>query len=549
MEIERIGPYVIDHKIGSGGMGTVYLAQHAETGEDAAVKVLPPELAREEGFVARFEREIEALQKLTNPHIVKLLDTGIEANTYYYAMEYVEGETLTDRLRREKRLSWRDVVGYSLQICSALKSAHNAGIVHRDLKPSNLLLDKDNNVKLTDFGVAQVFAGGRLTMQGGIIGTAEYMSPEQAHGRRATKKSDLYSLGAVMYTMLTGRPPFVEKSTLEVIQKHKYGTFDRPSRYVEGIPRRLEETVCQLLEKDPEKRFPDALVLSRRLEEIRRRADIANQEETRVAEMGSTGNGPQATVRVDDDAADPLDGVGGTLVRDLVRADIEQSMEPSSLSKVFNNTWVLLGMFLLLIGGGVVWFRMIEKRAEAETDSTARKQEMALLLKTRTLLETTLRTHPPNKTDPFLRRAIQAIHLGDVDRAERLLMSTQYVADNPEKADPFQEKLAKAIDQIREIQTLRQEVDKKTQAPQEIARQLLDRAEELYQEGKTDEAKKIWRAILDVYGQDPRCREQATEAKRRLRESGRKRHSEFKAVSRAYPAIGFPPSLAVSHPF
>ena len=305
MDLERIGPYIIDHKIGSGGMGTVFLAQQAETGEDVALKVLPPELAREEGFVVRFEREIESLRKLVNPHVVALLDSGVDENTYYYAMEYVEGETLTDRLRRDKRIPWRDVVKYSLQICSALKAAHDAGIVHRDLKPSNLLLDKDNNIKLTDFGVAQVFASGRLTVTGGIIGTAEYMSPEQAKGQRATKKSDLYSLGAVMFTMLTGRPPFVGKSTLEVIQKHKYGQFDRPSRYVEGIPRRLEETVCQLLHKEPDKRFPDALVLSRKLEQIVRRADVANQEETRIAKAQPPGEGNSATMLLQDESEQP----------------------------------------------------------------------------------------------------------------------------------------------------------------------------------------------------------------------------------------------------
>src|SRR4051812_35870132 len=209
-------------------MGTVYLAHHAETNREAAVKVLAPTLAREEGLVARFMREIDAMHKLKNPHVVELYDHGVDGPMHYYAMEFVPGETLTARLRREKRIDWKEVIVLSSQICVALKAAHDAGIIHRDLKPSNLLLNPDNQIKLTDFGVAQVFAGSKLTITGGIIGTAEYMSPGQARGQRITKRSDFYSFGAVMYVMLTGRPPFSGKSTLEVIQKHKYGRFDKP---------------------------------------------------------------------------------------------------------------------------------------------------------------------------------------------------------------------------------------------------------------------------------------------------------------------------------
>lgn len=189
----RVGPYLVDRRLGAGGMGTVYLAHHEETGMQAAVKVLAPSLSREEGLVARFVREIDALRKLKNPHVVELFDQGVDGDMHYYAMEYVEGETLTARLRREKRIPWRDVVELSIQICVALKAAHDAGIIHRDLKPSNLLLAPDGQIKLTDFGVAQVFAGSKLTVTGGIIGTAEYMSPEQGQGKRITAQRSLFA--------------------------------------------------------------------------------------------------------------------------------------------------------------------------------------------------------------------------------------------------------------------------------------------------------------------------------------------------------------------
>ncbi len=518
MDLERIGPYVIDQKIGSGGMGTVYLAQHAETGRDVAVKVLPPALAREDGFVARFEREIESLRKLANPQIVLLLDSGVEDSTYYYAMEYVEGETLTDRLRREKRLPWRDVVKFSLQICSALKSAHDAGIIHRDLKPSNLLLDKNNNIKLTDFGVAQVFAAGRLTMTGGIIGTAEYMSPEQAHGRRATKKSDLYSLGAVMFTMLTGRPPFVGKSTLEVIQKHKYGTFDRPSRYVEGIPRRLEETVCQLLEKDPDKRFPDALVLSKRLKEILRRADVADQAETQIQQGRSTGGGNSAGVLVQGDSPNPLDAVGGTLMRDLVKGEIEQVLGGSPLSRFFNNTWVLLGLFALLIAGGMLWFDTMSNRSRAETENAERPQEKKTLEDARRILENQIRLSKPNETDPFVLGAIHALDVGDTAKAERLMVSLQYLLQDREPPDPdFQEKVVEALEKVKSVRENR----KKFEHPPVTTQHLLDQAGKLIEENEAENASQavmIWSSIIDLYAHDPRCEKQVAEARRRLKE-------------------------------
>src|SRR5262249_23018454 len=215
-----------------------------------------------------------AMRKLRNPHIVELYESGVDGENYYYAMEYVAGETLMSLMRREKRVPWERAVEISAQICQALKAAHDAGIIHRDLKPSNLMVTPEGSIKLTDFGVAQVFASSRLTATGGIIGTAEYMSPEQAQGKRAGKQSDLYSLGAVLYAMVTGRTPFSGKTAVEVIQKHKFGLFDRPRMYVPDLPPRVDDTICRLLEKEPEKRFPDAFVLLRHLDQLVRREEF-----------------------------------------------------------------------------------------------------------------------------------------------------------------------------------------------------------------------------------------------------------------------------------
>ena len=408
-----IGPYAIETELGAGGMGTVYRAVHVETSESVAVKVLSAPMAREPGLVERFRREIESLQKLTNPHIVRFLDSGEHEGTYYYAMELVEGETLTARLGRVKRLGWESVIEMSVQVCRALKAAHDAGIIHRDLKPGNLMLTADDVVKLTDFGVAQIFAAGKLTATGGIVGTAEYMSPEQAEGRKAHPSSDLYSLGAVMYCMLTGRPPFVGRSAVEIIQKQRYGQFDPPRSIVPEIPRWLDDVVCRLMSKDPDDRFPNAYVLGLRLQEIPRKVALSQGEEQgedqgqtevqqseskpdvdeatsvyRIADGGTgrdAGPGSEPTEAGDEltmpftavtaDARTRVGGEGGanagdggpgeaTLARDMMKFEIERQSQRSRFGRWWNSTPGLLVGLAVLASIGLLLWRMNGMSAE-----------------------------------------------------------------------------------------------------------------------------------------------------------------------------------------
>ncbi|MFK7778948.1 MAG: protein kinase [Gimesia sp.] len=350
---DRLGEYLIGKKIGAGGMGSVYLATNIHSDQQVAIKVLPAALAREPGFVERFHREIEALKKMHNPYVIEFYDSGVDNEIYYYVMEYVEGETLTKRIRREKRIDWKTTIDLSIQICSALKAAHDAGIIHRDLKPSNLILKDDNTIKLADFGVAQLFASEKLTVTGGIIGTAEYMSPEQAEGKRVTKQSDLYALGAVMYVMLTGKPPFSGKTMLAIIQKQMYGQFDRPGRYVDDLPIWLEEIVCKLLEKDPQKRFPDAYVLSRRLQEVLNKHELSTSENT-YALTGSNASAMSETVV---QSAPDQEFGEGTLMQGLMRAQLDSESTSSRLAQIFDNTYFLLGILAVLLIGGYFWFQ------------------------------------------------------------------------------------------------------------------------------------------------------------------------------------------------
>ncbi len=291
---DRLGKWVIYKELGHGGMGRVYLAQEELTGRQAAVKVLAAELAQDIGFLHRFQREIEALGKLEHPNIVRFFESGCENGFYFYAMEYIEGPSLDQVIEDRGKLPWQEVLAIALQITPALRHVHDHGIIHRDLKPSNLLVTADGRIKLTDFGIAKVFASTHLTATGGIVGTAEFLSPEQAGGKVVGKRSDLYSLGCVLYALLTGRAPFVSRSYVELLHKHRYGQFDRLQKYLDDLPYEIDELVCQLLEKDPEKRPRDAMVLLKQLESIclkldRQKAptsadnrDVATQAENRT---------------------------------------------------------------------------------------------------------------------------------------------------------------------------------------------------------------------------------------------------------------------------
>ncbi|MCH2210623.1 MAG: serine/threonine protein kinase [Fuerstiella sp.] len=370
---DRIGPYHIERKIGSGGMGNVYLGTHTETGQITAVKVLPATLAREGGFVERFSREIQALRKLNSRHIVELFDDGsTEDGSWYYAMEFIEGETLTNLITIRQKLPWTEVSDIALQIAAALKAAHDAGVVHRDIKPSNLMITADGSVKLTDFGVAHMFATTRLTRTGGVVGTAEYMSPEQARGLRATQRSDLYSLGAVMYAMLTGRPPFTGRNATEILHKQQFAQIEKPRHYVPEIPRLFEELVCQLLEKQPDKRTPNALVLSRKLEQVRSRIAFAEQQELEERQSLNDVTSPpaQPSESMADDQMMQRPGPA-TLVRDIMREEVTSQLEKSLPARIFNNTWVLTGLLLMVLGLGYYFWTNATLTAEERFEKAA----------------------------------------------------------------------------------------------------------------------------------------------------------------------------------
>jgi serine/threonine-protein kinase len=288
-----LGPYRIGEVIGRGGMGNVYAAEHQTTGHQVAVKLISAHVADEPRFRRRFEKEIHALKLLKHPGIVRLIGYGEENGQLFYSMELVQGETLQTRIRREKRLSWQETIDIAIQICAALKHAHDIGIQHRDLKPANLMLTRDHQVKLVDFGIPKNFwDSSEETVAGSVLGTPDYMAPEQADGGQITGRTDLYSLGSVMYAMLAGRSPFKGKSATAVIESLKR---ERPiplSMIVSDAPDELCELVHHLLEKVPGDRPPTALVVMNRLKAmqagLQSKATALNDgPETRLSANGS----------------------------------------------------------------------------------------------------------------------------------------------------------------------------------------------------------------------------------------------------------------------
>ncbi|MEX0643041.1 MAG: serine/threonine-protein kinase [Pirellulales bacterium] len=268
MQLTHLGPYEIGKPLGKGGMGSVYEARNIDTGERVAVKALSPHLATAEGFRERFEAEIESLKALRHDGIVRLYGYGEQDGVLFYSMELVDGTSLDDELKAGRRFNWREVTNIAIQLSLALKHAHDHGIVHRDIKPANILMVNDEKVKLADFGIARLFGTNQLTTAGGVLGTADYMSPEQADGRPVTARCDQYSLGGVMYALLAGRPPFRATNLPQMLQLQRFAKPEPVRAFAPDTPEQLDRVIAQLLAKEPAERFPNMQVLSRHLQAL-----------------------------------------------------------------------------------------------------------------------------------------------------------------------------------------------------------------------------------------------------------------------------------------
>ncbi|WP_442599455.1 Stk1 family PASTA domain-containing Ser/Thr kinase [Neobacillus sp. D3-1R] len=252
------GRYKIIDMIGGGGMANVYLAHDMILDRDVAIKMLRLDFANDEEFIRRFHREAQSATSLAHPNIVNIFDVGEEDGLYYIVMEFVDGQTLKQYIQQHAPLKVDEALEIMKQLTSAISHAHQNHIVHRDIKPHNILIDRKGNVKITDFGIAMALSATSITQTNSVLGSVHYLSPEQARGGTANKKSDIYSLGIVLFEMLTGRLPFSGESAVSIALKHLQSETPSPKRWNPTIPQSVENIVLKATAKDPFHRYNSA---------------------------------------------------------------------------------------------------------------------------------------------------------------------------------------------------------------------------------------------------------------------------------------------------
>jgi eukaryotic-like serine/threonine-protein kinase len=250
--------FEVIEELGKGGMGKVYRVFDKKVEEEVALKLIKPEIAADREVIDRFRSELRISRKISHRNVSRMFDLGDEEGTYYITMEYVSGEDLKSFIHRARQLNAGTAISIAKQVAEGLEEAHRLGIVHRDLKPSNIMIDKNGNAKIMDFGIARSLAGQGITDAGMIIGTPEYMSPEQVEGQDVDQRSDIYSLGVVLYEMVTGRRPFEGDTPLSIAHKQKYEAPEDPRKLNAQIPESLSRVILRCLEKDEEKRYQNA---------------------------------------------------------------------------------------------------------------------------------------------------------------------------------------------------------------------------------------------------------------------------------------------------
>jgi eukaryotic-like serine/threonine-protein kinase len=270
------GRYEIDSVIGEGGMAKVFRGTDKVLGRTVAVKVLAPHFAKDNQFVARFRREAQAAAALNHPNVVSIYDTGSENGIHWIVMEYVDGRTLKDIIREEGPLLPERAVEIAQSICLALATAHDKGLVHRDIKPGNIMLTPSGETKVMDFGIARATAGAdTLTQTAAVLGTAAYLSPEQAQGKPVDARSDIYAVGCVLFEMLTAHPPFEGESPVAIAYKHVRETPTPPSRFNGDVPKQLDAIVLKCLAKNPDNRYQTTRELAEDLQRLARGQPVA----------------------------------------------------------------------------------------------------------------------------------------------------------------------------------------------------------------------------------------------------------------------------------
>lgn len=523
-----IGPFELGERIGVGGMGIVYRAVYTKTGTPVAIKILSPDLSNEASLQKRFEREISILKKLQHPHIVRYYGGGKLGMQRFYAMELVTGGSLEQYLKEKKRLDWEEALQFATHIAQALEHAHNAGVIHRDLKPANLMLTKDRQVKLTDFGIARDTTATALTAAGRTVGTYAYMAPEQIRGKPPVdKKTDLYALGCVLFELLTGETPFASDNQGEILMQHLKEEPPRVTSLAPNTPIWLEELIFDLLEKDPNDRPYDALAVQMKFEEVFKKVE----QQKSILEATAKGEVTRLS--------------GGTTQGDL--KDLlgkKKKKKKRDKSPFYERAWFLIlcfAAFISLVGGytytqmypseSASWAR-IERIMASENDPTDPVPKLQAFL-----------TRFPNSSNAD--KARDHLDTLEMDKAEKLARYRLKVGQDPanegerlfleaDRIEKFGDRLL-ALDQYRSMVRLLKEDEYRpfvNLAKRQIAKieaqgtegidrvemvnQRLAEAEKIMLKGDKLDARKIWQSVVTLYSSNSELEAQVVHAQKRI---------------------------------
>lgn len=522
MAKKRIGRFELQHKLGAGGMGVVYEALDVEQGTHIALKFLPSEFSDHRRRSARFERELDILKKLRHPNIVRCHGGMRYGHQRLFAMELVRGGSLKELIAARGRIPWEAVVEYGIQICQALAHAHEHGIIHRDIKPANILLTKDQQVKVTDFGIARDQDATALTAAGKTVGTLGYVAPEQIRSDKSlSNQTDLYSLGCTLFEMLAGQLPFNAKDPAEMMFKHTQERPPRVSTLALDCPIWLDRLISQLLEKDPRKRPRDALMVANALEDVKERV---------AARLGSldydaTGKPTAKRARVP-----PKKRRGTRKAEEYV--------------PFWERAWFLATCLILIIAG-VTWTlwpldvhelhakantfmqsddprdwvaakKYIESLQEKDTEGmyeadVQRWIEKIEMYRAQRRYEVNLRfgKTPESEAERLYARAHEYEKNGDRVTAYRKYQSMLNLLDDSPEYRPFINLAKRRMRQIEQVETGTEERFK-------IIASSLDRADRLRAEGQQAEAERIWHDIVILYGDNKELKPLVERARTRL---------------------------------
>ena len=343
--------YEIVKSIGEGGMANVYLAQDTILDRKVAIKVLRGDLANDEKFIRRFQREALSASSLSHPNIVEMYDVGEDNGSHYIVMEYIEGKTVKQLLKKRGNLTVSEAVDIMLQLTDGIAHAHDSYIIHRDLKPQNIMIQEDGQIKITDFGIAMALNSTQLTQTNSVMGSVHYLPPEQAAGKGSTIKCDIYSMGILFYELLTGILPFKGDNAVEIALKHMKDPLPSVRKQNSNIPQSVENIIIKATAKNPKNRYNDVKEMYRDLKACME-PDVMNQERFvyKYPEHETEEKDPIPAIRSkkkEDNKKKDDDSGEVELIEEEIAKEIEPEEQKSGMKVVI---WVLVGILVLLVG-------------------------------------------------------------------------------------------------------------------------------------------------------------------------------------------------------